>query len=301
MSGLPDRFQKAEKEFTHRDQPRLSIYQGEGGHINAAAVRQVFDSQPEALFIGADSEMNELAFVPADRDAPDSYVFSSDDQGLGGDIRFGTTLEALGIDPDDFEETQYVELERLDGIVVADLSDLKDSATEPGAADSTDAVGDESDGWVSRFDALSLNGDQSSAGRLRALLDRDIGDDPLETTCGELGDAIDVDGRQLVHDLKALDEYAIERTERETETGASIWRIERLETDDAAQEFEDRIAARTTEGDLSPTVVHNAAERVESVQALAETLDVSVGRARSQVHELDIDLNDKVSRPGVDR
>jgi len=254
MSGLPDRFEKAEKEFTHRDQPRLSVYQSEGGHINAAAVRQLWDIQPEALFIGADSETNELAFVPADRDAPDSYVFSSDDQGLGGDIRFGTTLEALGIDPDDFEETQYVELEHLDGIVVADLSALVDgegAGPDTGATVDMPENSDGSESGAADGAEPSTHPDiDPDAGRDEKVLQWvEATLDPGESVtveASEIADAVNEDGRGIPYGLKALpDGFSIDQKEREP-PASNQWTIERS-GDDPAAAFDERIAERTTE------------------------------------------------------
>lgn len=340
--SLPDRFQQAEKGFSLRGSLQLSIYRTGGGHISAEAIRQLFDEQPDALLVGADPDADELGFVAADPNTPDAYAFSTDDNGLGGDVRFGTALDRLGIDTSEFDETQYVPLREDDGVVVADVSELttgdSGGGETDGQSDGTSSDGEESleavckkcgeshdDGpcWDDVDDESLVNtldiddlagafadGDRPVAAKLREVLDIAIADDPIQTTCGDLGDAIGEDGRKVVHDLKSLDEYAVERTDYSDDNGASIWRIERLS--DPVEEFDEAVDERTggsdfpaldpDDTDLSESTIADCADSVNSIQALADLLDEPVGRVRAYVHDSDqIDLPDKPPRPGVDR
>ncbi|AJF28094.1 hypothetical protein SG26_20310 (plasmid) [Haloarcula sp. CBA1115] len=273
--SLPERFEQSKKDFSPRGSPQLSIYRTGGGHISAAAVRQLFESQPDALIVGADPDADEVGFAPADPDTPNAYAFSSDDHGLGGDIRFGPALETLGIDTGEFDETRYVPLRQDDGVVVADMSKLT-----PGDSDE------------------SGDGDTDTHERLRDYLDAEFDGETtqLEVTASQLGDALDVDGRAIPHALKKLTDYDAEKQPRDNE--ASVWVIT-SNTASAPAESTKRV------GDSDPNLklVRDYADSVESIQELAERLDVTEGKARRLAHEAGVDdgLQDLIDRPGVDR
>ncbi|MDS0284709.1 hypothetical protein [Haloarcula onubensis] len=141
--SLPERFTVASSDRQRQSTPKMSVYSTGGGHLNAAAVRQLWDGDVEAFIIGSDPESCEIAFVEADPEHDRSYAFSSDENGAGGDVTIAPALKELGIDKDDIEETQRFDLEQDGDVVLADISALLEQTGDESVSD--DDVEDDSE------------------------------------------------------------------------------------------------------------------------------------------------------------
>jgi len=149
--SLPERFTVASSDRQRQSTPKMSVYSTGGGHLNAAAVRQLWDGDVEAFLIGSDAESCEIAFVEADPEHDRSYAFSSDENGDGGDVTIAPALKELGIEKDDIEETTRFDLEQDGDVVLADVSSLL-KQTDDDASD--DRVFDEATATVPGTSAM---------------------------------------------------------------------------------------------------------------------------------------------------
>lgn len=264
--SLPERFTVASSDRQRQSTPKLSVYTTGGGHFNAAAVRQLWDGDVEAFLIGSDAESCEIAFVTADPDHDRSYAFSSDENGDGGDVTIAPALKDIGVEKDDIEETHQFDLEQDGDVVLADVSALLEESDDDGSdervfdevtatvevdVDEADEEEDVQDDGPTEAadedtadesetseedDSADVNEDLDRGEKVRQWLDSQL--DPgqaLETTAGNIGDAVDEDGRAIPRTLKNLDGYIVEAEERDPPT-PNLWRIHREEEDDDGDE-----------------------------------------------------------------
>jgi len=249
-----DGFELVTKGSSKRTKPQLTIYANGGGYLNAPSFDVLGQCLAVRTFVDADS--HELAFVGSDADAEHAYALYRETEESGGDFRAQSALKRLGVDVDALEDTHQIRLSVHDDredVLVGDASQLVEGNSEPEATDESvteaikDAAGDEEDsptisqakpqseGTLPEPDHSSTQPDDvpaiedeagSTVEKVIAHLDSEIdGDDTLETTCGEIGDAIGEDGRAVPHALKKLEDFNAQKLSKESENGASVWAI----------------------------------------------------------------------------
>ncbi|MBX0325766.1 hypothetical protein EGH21_22370 [Halomicroarcula sp. F13] len=313
MSSETDGFEVVRKQSTRRADPRLTVYQDGNGYLNATAIDRHFEDV-DGVQVLIDQDAGRIAFRPADEvNNVDTYSLTHTD--AGADIRLRTPLRTLGVDLDAIEETRYFDLEPADGLVVADVSALlvvsdvvgdvdigreddvdysENDGAEPDDTDeATDAdveaavdettpdeseSGDETQSTsVADVPVLEDADDPTTEEKVAAYLHREIEGDggTLETTCGEIGDAVDEDGRAIPHALKGLDEYEAEKTDKADDGEAAIWAVRRAGDD----ETEDPASAGTTEDETDASD--------ESDDELDEAINDVLGGSDSGLDEPD--------------
>ncbi|GGO03693.1 hypothetical protein [Haloarcula pellucida] len=270
MSSETDGFEVVRKQSTRRADPRLTVYQDGNGYLNATAIDRHFEDV-DGVQVLIDQDAGRVAFRAASEvNNVDTYSLTHTD--AGADIRLRTPLRALGVDLDAIEETRYFDLEPVDGLVVADVSALlvvgdvvgnddadTDDSKGDATTDATDEATDDVDETTPDTESDSDGGTQSTSPadvpvledaddptteeKVAAYLHREIEGDggTLETTCGEIGDAVDEDGRAIPHALKSLDDYEAEKTDKADDGEAAVWAVRPA----VADESEDPAAAGT--------------------------------------------------------
>jgi len=203
--------------------------------------------------LGVDpDELEESYFVALERhdQRDDVLVGDVSDLHVLDDVVSETAVTKLEADDEDADEA------------VADVDDSNQPTPGPEAtaeAADTDGVSEEvpetaSPGEVDLPDHSSPEPDNMPAiedtsktvtEKTRELFEQVVPEDgSIKLTCGDIAGRIDEDGRGVPAAFRSLsDEYDIEQTDEETDTGASIWAIAHLvdegpATDDAAEDSE---------------------------------------------------------------
>lgn len=263
---VPDGFQLVTKGVGQRTTvPQLTVYGNGQGYLNAVAVDVLGDYPAVQAFV--EPETFRVALVGVDGEGEHDYALDCETETSGGDFRFQSALKQLGIDTDDIEETHQFPLTNEDGLLVGDVSALadigesaadSDSDLESDDADSdtvAEKIGeeiaekaspDEGSETVDVPDHSSVEPDDipdledesaDTDEKVRAFLEHEVADgETLETTCGEIGDAVGEDGRAIVHALKSLDEWDAEKTGKSETNEPSVWAVARSVDDDGGSE-----------------------------------------------------------------
>lgn len=313
-----------------RTKPRLTIYSNGNGYINAAADKEFFDT-PEALRLFVDEDSNRIGFVPVEDKTEDgAYSFTTDtDYDHGGDIRLIPALEVLGVDINDLDDTRFFRIKEHEGLPSADVSELLDSETERDPDAEAETVESESDEEGTERDtpetdtkdveaATGSSQDSSEApvaandltdveanivdllaaqGPLAGPALRDeLGETPYKSL-SELKDRglVEVrqdpqDGRRSIYDLAGADAGELSVTESN-------------DSSDAARDAGDDAAVPDPEDSPDAQTVRDCAKSTDSVQELAELLDLTDGEARFEARNAGVydDLDDEVQPMGVGR
>ncbi|MDS0280336.1 hypothetical protein NDI85_21355 [Halomicroarcula sp. S1AR25-4] len=129
-----------------------------------------------------------------------------------------------------------------------DATDATDEDEPTTVDETTPDTEDDSDGGTQSTSpadvpVLEDADDPTTEEKVAAYLHREIEGDggTLETTCGEIGDAVDEDGRAIPHALKSLDDYEAEKTDKADDGEAAVWAVRPA----VADESEDPAAAGT--------------------------------------------------------
>lgn len=300
-----------ESRTDHNAAPFLAIYGNGGGRLSAAADRRWFGDVKEVVLL-FDVDEAVLGVAPASDPDGSTYALSRKGGQRGGDIATAALLkDVFGVAPGDLDETHRLPLEWHDEheAAVADVSPLlgvQDDASDEGDA----AAGDEDlPDWIVQMrvsDALDTRE------KLERLLGHLTADGPVERPAAEIGAPIGLSGSRVAHNIRHLDAFVVERREPPTEAKPSLWYVAREEQDvsDAGDETEDEAATEADGGTAGTDVsadetvrVREAAQQCETLQDLADRLDVDVERARGLAVSASVysELRDDVDRPGVDR
>jgi hypothetical protein len=292
------------------EEPTLSIYRDASGHINGRADYSWF-ADTDGFVRRADPDQGVLGFVP--RDGDDVRLINRDGDEYGGTVGLQKALKILGIDAEELDGTYHAELEAHDGIVVADLSDLTDTATDT-RTDSSDRA---MDGTTSDADASEVEQSQqykcdscdyvfdtedardSHAAEMHGQVttpddedqpsDTEIwcgvcGAGPFETTTRLAGhhNGSKHGGQTVVLDHEPTEAELVESDESDDHGGTEV---------------------PDPEDVPSHETVRDCADGVDTVQELADLLDVDATEARFLARDADVyaDLRDNPPRPGVDR
>jgi hypothetical protein len=288
----------------HND-PRLTVYANGSGYINSAADRRFLDGS-EQVRIRVDVEQQLVALESADEDMPGTFSLSREEE-FGGNIHLTKTLSRFGIDVDDIEETHWFDLKALDGMAVADLSEISvnkqqseaesnhdaETETEDTIEESTEEISEE----VNRPAATTLETDEE-----RAVVDMLAAQGPLS------GPAIKDEIDDAYETLGNLYERGLVEKWRDPQDGRR--KLYSLIEDDCRDEnggvtknrdAADDAAVPDPDDSHSQQTVRDCAKQVDTVQELAGLLDVSEGEARFEARQADVygDLDDDVQPMGV--
>jgi len=268
---MPDWETVQKDRLKHQRTPQMSIYANGNGHVNAAGDHLL--GKPDRVTLRIDDAEGLLGLDPTDGDDPNGYAVSRDtrnDRSNGGDVNVKTALRHLGVDVDALEATRHVELADEDGIAVADLSGF------PGL-DSEDGKGGDPD--VDELGPARTGGQPHSEARARicsALADRGELSGPELESVAEVGS----DFYRFLSDLE--DSGAISK---------------RKDPDDGRQ----ALYSLDEESGPSLKIVRDGAASVETVQQLADLLDIDIHKARARAVTAGVygDLDDEVRRMGA--
>jgi len=275
MSQAVDGWEVVRKDPGMQADPKLTVYANGDGYLNVAADRELLD-RPEALRILIDRDTGRVALQPASSDDPNAYALVRTDSEFGGDISITSALHRLGVDVDGLEQSHFFSLSLEDGpsgqVAVADLADLLDdseSSSEPETPTDPEKQSSED----SEKESEAADGDYG------------------QIWCGICG-AGPFDSTQKLtghHAGSNHDGDTLPASEPPAETG------DPEDTGDAAVPDPD--------DSLSVATIEDCARSCETVQELADLLDVDVGKARFHARRADVysDLQDLRDRPGVDR
>ncbi|SEO73028.1 hypothetical protein SAMN05216388_1017130 [Halorientalis persicus] len=287
---------------TPTDEPQANVYPDGDVRVNAAAGRQFFDTDEVA--VGAAPDAGLLVFDPdCERTDQTLQIHRTADED-GGEISATSRTRQL-LDLDTLEETLRVPIvERPDGLLVADVGavladgDDDDSPDAERAEQMRDAMGDAVDAAGDDPDDILAEYHTSQPLVEEFLVDA-LARGQREFVASEIADAMDegLGSVTVGHALSALMDaddapMAVAKTDKTGDNNATVWRVEpgvelaaKLEAD----------AAVDLEGVLG--------EDVDSVQALAEALDIEEGEARRRAMDAGVytGLQDHVDRPGVER
>jgi hypothetical protein len=303
-----------ESQTAHRtDDPQLTIYTNLNGYINAAADRQYFEDYDD-LDIGFVTDEYLLVLRPAD---DGRYALSREDEkGKGADIHVTSAIKHAWGDPG-LEETQQVPIREAGGHIVADLSDLVGDDGDDASLDQSDDAPDTPEAEAdseNTVDVTETDADSESAlpgGELdeyhtsqplvEEYLVHAVTQGDRQFTSGDIADAVDGDlgGRAVgatLRQLKTAETAPLHVTKSdERQNGTAVWHIE------PEVDLFDDAETDTEADDVAETL--QAADDADSVQALANALEVSPGRARVRARDAGVygDLDDNVPRPGVNR
>jgi hypothetical protein len=309
--GLDVDWYESETAFRN-DDPRLTVYSNLNGYINAAADRRWFEDYDE-LDIGFVADEGLLVLRPTE---DGRYSLSREsNKGQGADIHITSAIKhAWGVL--DIEDTTRVPLHEEGGHIVADLSELltedddqaddedKTAGREDDQADDEDDPATEaaaSNKAESELPGGDLQEYHTNHPLVEEFLVHAVKQGDREVTSAAIVDAVDgdLDGRAVggaLRQLKNADDAPIHVSKGdEKDDGSAIWRIE-----PEVDLFDEGSDTKEVD-DMARTL--QAADDVDSVQELADELDVSEGRARTLAMESGAysDLTDNVDRPGVER
>lgn len=251
-----------------RGDPVLSVYPTLDAWLSAVADEQWFaDADRVTVHIGPDEQR--LALEPDDDGTHGIYR----EREHGGDVSIKSVLRRLGIDEPDESVRLPIEWDAERGWGVVELTPLRDRP---------DDVADK----IVEDVTAAASPDGNSGGQ------SDTGD----TTTGTIGPA---DGAASDSDADAQYECDADGCDYTTDSkrGLAIHRGRTHDQNDA----EDGSESDAEAADPSPAA--QAAGDCETVQELADALDVSVGVARTRARKAGVysDLQDQVDRPGVSR
>ena len=252
------------KSQQHSSGPRLTVYTNGNGYVNKAADTQLLD-RPDACRVLVDQERQRIALDPTDDQDPDGYSVTRENDAHGGDLRIVGALERLGVDVDALDDTHFLPLDGEGDLAVADASDLVETTT------ATDVRTDSSD---RAMDGTTSDADASE----------DEADEPEEFSCT-------YDGCEFTS---------------ESERGKNIHETRAHDDEDEADdEPDDHGGTEVPDPEDVPSheTVRDCADGVDTVQELADLLEVEPGEARFLARDADVyrELQDQPPRPGVDR
>jgi len=225
-------FELVSKGTSKQSGPQLTIYANGGGYLNAASFDVLGQCPAVRTFVGVQGQR--IAVMGADSDAEQAYALHRETESSGGDFRAQSMLRDLGVDIDTLGETHQIPLsvhDDADDVLVGDASALLvlDEDTDADATDtSTTDSSPDPDHSSAEPDvpAIEDHDEASTVEKVRAHCNVTIdGAETLETTCGEIGDAIGEDGRAVPHALKKLEDYHAQKLSKESDNGASVWAI----------------------------------------------------------------------------
>lgn len=276
-----------EDDRLHRDPvPRLSIYSDGSGRINAAADAEWFVDY-DGFKRYADRTRGAIAFEPTDGD--DVRVISRD-EGKGGTVALKKALRRVGVDVDALDDSHRIELDAIDGMVVADVSRLVEqpiAATRTGdrALDATTQAATDTD------DADDESTGTGAETTVRSFIEKRVAnapDDRYEFTALDIANELDMDGRTVGAKLRAL--------RNDDDALVEVHVIDHNDDNTATY----RARPRGTVDDPSLEEVRDLVDEVDSVQELADELAVSEGQARRVAMDAEIyeQIDDDISPMG---
>ena len=226
-----------------------------------AAADKQFLDGAPACRVLVDAENTRIALDPVDAQDPDGYSVTREDDAPGGDLRVIGALERLGVDVDALDDTRFLSLEKEGELLVADCSELLNDTAATRTGDRD-------------LDATTTAADDE---------DDDTSDEDNETSqvwCG-------VCGAGPFDDQKALNGHH-SGSQHDGPTNS----MEHEPTGDELQHGPEKPAIELT---------REHAGLVDTIQELAERIDVSEGRARMLARQADVadQLDDDVTPMGV--
>lgn len=255
----------------HQRTPQLSIYANGNGHVNAAGDQLL--GKPDRVNLRIDDAEGLLGLVPTDEDDPNGYAVSRDtrnDRSNGGDVNVKTALRHLGVDVDALEATRHVELADEEGIAVADLSGFPGLDSEGGQGGDPDA-------------------DESSSGT--------TGEQPHSEARARILSALADHGELSGPELESV-----------AEVGSDVYQIlsdpedaGTISTRDDPDDGRQTLYSLDDESGPSLKIVRDAAASVETVQQLADLLDVDIDKARARAVTAGVysNLDDEIRKMGA--
>jgi len=297
-----------ESQTAHRsDDPQLTVYTNLNGYINAAADREWF-ADFDAMDIGFVVDEGLLVFRPDD---DGRYSLSREaNKGQGADVHVTSAIKHAWGDPG-LKDTQKVPMREAGGHIVADLSELVfddtadhrvQEAVQTATADPVDTAGEDHEDTAAEESELpggELSEYHTNAPLVEEYLVHAVRQGDRELASADIVEAVDgdLDGRAVggaLRQLKTADDAPVHVSKsEEQDDGRAVWHVEpEVDLFDHNDDAADDVAATL-----------QAADDVESVQALADALGVSTGQARARARDAGVygDLQDRVQRPGVER
>jgi hypothetical protein len=265
MSADTDGWEVVGKAHQHQSAPRLTIYANGNAYVNTAADERYLDGA-EAVRVLVDREASKLALDPTDEQDPNGYSVTREEDSYGGAVRVVGGLERLGVDIDALEGTSFLPLEEQGEIAVADVSSLLDDQT------ATDT----------RTGDRAMDGTTSDADDTEASQNDEAEDDEAEGVACRYPDCDRVFGGENGRNI------------HEGQKHGGMWEGSEDHGDTEVPDPEDVPSHET---------VRDCASNVNTVQELADLLDVDTPEARFLARDADAygNLQDRPPRPGVDR
>lgn len=310
-------FERVQKVTSKRTGPRLTVYANGDGYLNATGDREL--GLPDAVVLLVDPERDRIALEPAADDDPDGYSVSRDDDSDGGDLRLVGALQELDVDVDAIPSgaTTFLPLQFDEGgRAIADVDPLRQKATgetDPAESQVYECSNDECDREFETERGRNIHASKQHDG--------DEDDAPADAQADtETTDAPDVSGdaQQILEYLDANDGQLRQTTvvktmdwsesktsqlltELEEVGAASVVSLGRENLVCLPGEEPNAVSSNGEDDSPSKDDVRTCAEEAETIQELADLLDVTVGQARMQARLVDVDdeLDDEVAPMGV--
>ena len=293
--------------------PALSIYSDGNARVNAKADR-AFDRPPAAQVL-IDPATQRLRLEPADPSEENAYSLARENE-AGADVSLITPLTRLGVDIEQLEETHIVDVVGGDALIADISSLLEDELEDTALSDQNEEAEDETEDSKVKPESDPSEGELESQDDeigpdLRAVAEHilDAYEPGEEWLSSDVAEHVDIRSQYAGRLQSELSDLSVGPNVEKVETDpgqASRWTLtdsgdEDNTPDESGDSFDE--ADDETDEEIEPTLneVRTAAKDIDTIQELAEELDVSEGMGRRRAMDAMVytDLQDDIRRPGV--